>query len=147
MTHKGFSRRQCGLLDENEFGGIGDAVAALSTAVNRRGHQVKVVIPRYRGVECGPEVDSFPVHLGFASETVRIARCHWPGDAAGRPELLAVDCPSLFDRPGVYGNADGTGYGDNAKRFSLLNIIGFAVLVFTLFGVQVLFVSGAHSLL
>lgn len=97
-------------------GGLADVLGALPAALAELGHQVTVVLPKYRGVQVVPDgTRTVEVLLGRAStrvvvETVRVSARH---------EVAFVDSPAHFDRPGIYGTKAGE-FGDNAERFGLL---------------------------
>jgi starch synthase len=96
-------------------GGLGDVAGALPLALARLGHDVTLVVPRYRGVGAGSVVDRLPISM--AGRTFDVAFAEEP--LAPRARAVLVDCPELYDRPELYGvgNAD---YPDNAARFALL---------------------------
>jgi len=96
-------------------GGLGDVGGALPSALARLGCAVTVAIPRYRGCAEGVEVAHF-------------AEGSWPGCPAMRVvqrihddgvRFWLVDCPTYFDRAGVYGSG-GHDYPDNDRRFAIL---------------------------
>ncbi len=97
-------------------GGLADVVGALPAALERLGLEVTTLIPRYASVQSAPARrvwDSLPVWLnGISYPTSLFA----PED--GRP-VLFLDCPPLYIRPGLYGDATGD-YPDNAVRFAVL---------------------------
>jgi starch synthase len=76
-------------------GGLADVLGALPAALSRLGHQVDVVIPRYRGISLH-ETES------------------------GGARVIFLDNPHFFDREFLYGvgNRD---YDDNAARFGFLS--------------------------
>jgi starch synthase len=96
-------------------GGLADVLGALPPAIARLGWTVTLVLPRYRGVDAGSIVETFPVTVGGFS---RVTAFHDVplGDGA---RALLVDCSDLYDRDALYGpsNAD---YPDNALRFAFL---------------------------
>ena len=98
-------------------GGLADVLGALPPALARRGHEVRVIVPRYRQIslEGGDPVDRFPLRLAGFEREVRI----YEKPMAGGARALLVDCPDLFDRDGLYaqGMVD---YPDNALRFGFL---------------------------
>jgi starch synthase len=101
-------------------GGLADVVGALPIALAARGHDVRVVLPRYRvakkhAAERLPTPLAVPLGHGEAWCGVWEAR-FGRGDA--RVYMLEHD--ALFDRDGIYGEANGA-YGDNLARYSLLS--------------------------
>ncbi len=99
-------------------GGLADVVAALPKALGALGHQVTVVIPRYRGISVsGAPTMSYDVAMGghdyradvFVQETS-------PG-----VRVALVDHPAFFDRDALYGLGSHD-YGDNPRRFAFLSL-------------------------
>jgi starch synthase len=98
-------------------GGLADVMGALPQALQARGEQVGVVLPRYRGisVEGAPKVYAdLTVWLGAAPYKCDVYRV----ESGGAPYYL-VDCPALFDRDGLYGDEAGD-YPDNHVRYAVL---------------------------
>ncbi|HEX4566018.1 MAG TPA: glycogen/starch synthase, partial [Vicinamibacterales bacterium] len=97
-------------------GGLADVSNALARALARLGHQVTIVLPRYRDVDKdGASVRAVDVPMGLGRYPVRlIERPVEPGVTA-----ILVDAPALFDRESLYGDRSGE-YGDNAFRFGVL---------------------------
>jgi len=96
-------------------GGLGDVVGALPTALREFGCETAVVIPRYESIPLQGArrvYDHLPVYLGKAGFDVAIYQA-----PAGYP-LYLVECPRLFERPGLYGEA-GVDYPDNHIRFAV----------------------------
>jgi len=100
----------------SKTGGLADVAAALPRALGRLGHEVTLVTPRYRGMASMPVVDTARVEVAGTWFDVAL------GEASLGPgaRVLFLDCPPLFDRPGIY-NEEGIDYGDNAVRFALLS--------------------------
>ncbi|MBE0504837.1 MAG: glycogen synthase GlgA [Desulfuromonadales bacterium] len=97
-------------------GGLADVAGALPKALRKLGHDVRVVMPAYRGilsrfsfVRTGGSVQ---VPVGGFFEHADI----WQGAMAGVPVYL-LDHPEYFDRHGLYGAAVGD-FADNAERFA-----------------------------
>ena len=96
-------------------GGLADVLGALPRALARLGHQVDVVIPRYRGITAGRAVRPVTVTMGgrameaplFVLENEKV-------------RMVFVDQPRYFDRPALYGDQNGD-YPDNAERFAFLS--------------------------
>jgi ADP-glucose type glycogen/starch synthase len=96
-------------------GGIADVAAALSKELRRLGHEVRVVLPRYRQVEIGrygltPEVSGLQVPLGSQMIEATIFK-----GRLGDMVVYFVDCPQLYDRDAMYG------FGDDDARFIFFN--------------------------
>ncbi|MCC7034834.1 MAG: glycogen synthase GlgA [Acidobacteria bacterium] len=100
----------------SKTGGLADVAAALPRALGRLGHEVTLITPRYRGVTAAPVVDAARIEVAGTWFDVVF------GEASLGPgaRVLFLDCPPLFDRPGIY-NEDGVDYGDNAVRVALLS--------------------------
>ena len=97
-------------------GGLADVVSAMPEALAELGHDVTVVVPKYRGVTLPRTLATTrAVRLGALAEDVTF---HTATFASNR-RVVFVDCPKLFDREGLYGSG-GRDYSDNADRFGLL---------------------------
>jgi starch synthase len=99
-------------------GGLGDVLGSLPAALVDRGDEVVVVMPRYRTArvfDAHRIRDVMPVTLGPRRFTVAVDQVVVRG-----VRYLFVDCPPLYDRPGVY-NEGGWDYADNHIRFGVLN--------------------------
>lgn len=99
----------------SKTGGLADVVEALPKALVAQGHEVAVVLPRYRGTEAASVVmPSLTIPMGGA-------RLRFPaivdGALLGGVRYFFVDDPGYFDREGVYGAA-GKDYPDNAERYA-----------------------------
>ena len=89
-----------------KIGGVSDVAASLSKELRRLGHDVRVVMPRYRHLDTGaqqlqPVVTDLQVPLG----TDRIPATIYEGRLGDVP-VYFVDCPPLFDRDGMFGFGD-----------------------------------------
>ena len=103
----------------SKTGGLADVAGALPMALADRGHDVRVVVPRYRvskrfPAERLPAPLAVPVGLGEAWCAVWEARF---SRSSARVYLLEHD--ALYDRGGIYGDAGGD-FGDNLARYALL---------------------------
>jgi starch synthase len=107
-------------------GGLGDVAGALPAALAARGHDVRVVMPRYRSAMAHParrHEQPLAVPMGTGEpwgaaiwETTLPA----PDAAAAEVRVYLLENNELYDRAGVYGDAGG-GYGDNLARFTFLS--------------------------
>jgi starch synthase len=97
-------------------GGLADVLGALPPALQRLGWDATVVVPRYRGVTAGTLVDTFPVTVGGFTRDAGF----YEAPLADGARALLVDCPELYDRPGIYG-IDSTDYPDSPRRFAFLS--------------------------
>jgi starch synthase len=95
-------------------GGLADVVGALPRALRRLGHQVDVVIPRYRGITAGERIGRVSVPLG-----TQVSGAEVFATASDGIRTIFVDHPGYFDRDYLYG-AGGHDYADNAERFAFL---------------------------
>jgi starch synthase len=96
-------------------GGLGDVMDGLPRALAQLGHDVDVVIPRYRGVTTGTSAGRITVPLG---RQLSEAEVFTATNAGVRTILIRHD--GYFDRDYIYGT-DGHDYADNAERFAFLS--------------------------
>ncbi len=101
-------------------GGLADVAGALPIALAERGHDVRVVLPRYRVTKKHPAERlpaSLAVPVGAGEAWCGVYAARFPrGDA--RVYLLEHD--ALYDRDGIYDDKNGA-FGDNLARFTLLS--------------------------
>jgi starch synthase len=95
-------------------GGLADVAGALPRALARLGHEVEVVIPRYRGVTAGERVGQITVNLGAQSLEAGVYAV-----TADGVRTVFVEQAAYFDREGIYGT-QGQDFADNAERFAFL---------------------------
>ena len=94
-------------------GGLADVVGALPAALAAHGIAVTTLLPGYPAV-LGALADATVVHAGTEGQRLLAGR------AAGL-DLLVLDAPALFDRPGSpYLAPGGYDWPDNAVRFAAL---------------------------
>ena len=99
----------------SKTGGLADVVEALPKALVAAGHEVAVVLPRYRGTKVSAVVlPSVTIPMGGT-------RLRFPSVAddsvVSGVRYFFVDDPAYFDRDGLYGGSGGD-YPDNAERYS-----------------------------
>ncbi len=101
-------------LPYSKTGGLADVVQALPKTLVELGHEVAVLLPRYR--------DNKITSTLIASVTVGLGdRLRFPaigeGQAVEGVRYFFVDDPAFFDRAQLYGDKKGD-YADNAERFA-----------------------------
>jgi starch synthase len=101
-------------------GGLGDVMGSLPAALARCGEEVAVVLPRYRDAVVGPTEriwNAMPLWVGPHAFSVAIDQV-----IHQHVRYMFVDCPPLYDRPGVYED-----YADDHIRFALLNLAALGI--------------------
>jgi starch synthase len=96
-------------------GGVADVTAALAKELRHHGHDVRLVLPRYRQVsveKLGLRVALTGLRVPLGDQTLTCSILE--GSLAGVP-VYFVDCPQLYDRDGMYG------FGDDDARFIYLS--------------------------
>ncbi len=99
----------------SKTGGLADVVEALPKALVAQGHEVAVVLPRYRGTKATAVVmPSLTIPMGGT-------RLRFPAIADGTMlngvRYFFVEDPAYFDRDGLYGGSTGD-YPDNPERYA-----------------------------
>src|ERR1700723_771945 len=101
-------------LPYSKTGGLADVVGALPKALAEMGHEVAVLLPRYRGNKITSIlVSSVTITLGEKSPFPAIGQ----GPAVAGVRYFFVDDRGFFDREQLYGEK-GADYPDNAERFT-----------------------------
>jgi len=101
-------------------GGLADVVAALSSELKARGHDVRIVLPFYstigelKGVET--EFDSMCVSMGEGEEWCAVRR--WIN--SGNVPVYLIEHNGYFAREGIYHDDNYNDYQDNPRRFGFL---------------------------
>lgn len=101
-------------------GGLADVIGALPFALKARGENVAVVLPLHRSaipytVHSDRVYDRMSIILGAKSWDVSIRRV-----VDRDVPIYFVDCPPLYDRPGIYGEG-GVDYPDSDIRFAVFS--------------------------
>jgi starch synthase len=98
----------------SKTGGLADVIEGLPKALVELGHEVAVVLPRYRGTKAAKVVlPSLTIPLGDRMRFPAIA----DGTTVNGVRYFFVDDPEYFDRPALYGEK-GQDYPDNPLRFA-----------------------------
>ena len=90
-----------------KVGGLGDVIGALPPALRARGHDVRVVMPSYRGLDAPGAELLWSGRERFVERLVEVRVL------APTPMILLVECAEAFDRDQVYGEPD------DGDRFAL----------------------------
>ena len=105
-------------------GGLADMVSALSLALARQGHEVKLVLPRYYGINktvLGLEALEGPmgVPMGGGEEWCEVYTGFHPGSPKKNPvQVYFVNHEKFFGRDGIYGVPSEPDFLDNPRRFT-----------------------------
>ena len=97
-------------------GGLADVIGALPFSLKARREDVAVALPLY------PSAAPFLIHAErvYSRMPIVLGSTTWECEIKKVVErdvpFFFVDCPSLFNRTGLYGDADGD-YPDNDIRF------------------------------
>lgn len=106
-----------------KVGGLADVVSALSRALAGRGHDVRAVLPLYGDLNRQQEkirpLKKLPPFSLRVGQQVHDVRVHVRGSTSSAVKIYLVECPALFDRPGIYTDGDGVGFTDSLARASL----------------------------
>ncbi len=110
----------------SKTGGLADVVGALPKALAGLGHDLTVVLPRYRMTKPGKPLANLksltlPLSCGFRFASVQDA-----GRTNGVQTYL-VDCPEYFNRANLY-MENGQDYPDNAQRFSAFSLAALELM-------------------
>jgi starch synthase len=104
-------------------GGLADVVGALPKTLAARGHDVRIVLPKYRSIDSQkfnllPLMPEMKVRYGNDTFSGEVMRTSYPGTDI---PVYFIDLPHLFDRDGVY-NSQNHDYLDNDRRFASFNL-------------------------
>jgi starch synthase len=96
-------------------GGLADVLGALPSALARIGWDATVVLPKYRSVDAGTQVESFPITVGGFTRDATF----FEAPLADGARAILVECPDLYERDTLYGEGSAD-YPDNPRRFAFL---------------------------
>jgi starch synthase len=110
-------------------GGLADAVSALSLALAKLGHEVRILIPRYYHIDReNLELleGALGVPIGGGEEWSAVYTTVMPGSSKKNPVILyLVDHENFFGRDGIYGTPWEPDFLDNPRRFGFLSRAAF----------------------
>lgn len=110
-------------------GGLADVAGALPRALSRRGHDVRVLVPGYRGVLEAAEDPGPPLPMGnpLGVGEAEVVPARLPGTDT---PIYVLRCPALYDRAGgPYLDPHGQDWSDNHLRFALLSRVAAIMAV------------------
>lgn len=102
-------------------GGLADVAGALPKALEKLGHEVVVVMPRYYNIDKS-QLEKLPAPLGVPMGSLgefwaAVYKTQLPNSSVS---IYFIDYEAYFGRSGLYGDSSG-GYIDNDKRFVFLS--------------------------
>jgi len=104
-------------------GGLADVVGALPAALRPHGIRTRTLLPGYPAVLAAAADAPVQHRMALRGGEARLLAAQ-----AGGLDLLIVDAPHLFDRPGTpYNNAAGQDWPDNPQRFAALGQAAAAI--------------------
>ena len=106
-------------------GGLADVVSALSYALKKLGHDVRIVMPRYYRIDKGnltPIPGAMGVSVGDREYWTEVFESTLPDSDI---PVYFIDHEESFGRDGLYGSAFEPDFNDNPKRFSILSHAAF----------------------
>jgi starch synthase len=103
-------------------GGLADAVSALSLALAKIGHEIKIVLPRYYNInrsELTQLEGEMGVPVGGGEEWSAVYTTELPGSPKKNPvAVYFIDHEQFFGRDGIYGVPWEPDFLDNPRRFT-----------------------------
>jgi starch synthase len=102
-------------------GGLADVVGALSAEMIHRGHDVRVVLPKYsdcnlHGLAVGKAIEPMGIQMGTRQEWCSV----FPAITKTNVPVYLIEHDEYFARPGLYHDAAMNDYPDNPRRFAFL---------------------------
>ncbi|MBI4971535.1 MAG: glycogen synthase GlgA [Candidatus Omnitrophica bacterium] len=112
-------------------GGLADVLGALPHEIAALGHEVKLILPRYRGMDLQnfpmkKAMENFEVSLGAEREKVSV-KSHLLAANGSNVEVFFVEHPAFFEREGIYGTSLGD-FQDNDRRFIFFSKAAIEIL-------------------
>jgi starch synthase len=109
-------------------GGLADVLGTLSPALEKRGHEITLIMPAYRSVLNGPftlEATGMPLAVPLGPSTVEGSVLE--ARLGQNIPVFLVRADRYFDRDYLYGTPHGD-YPDNAERFAFFCRAALAIL-------------------
>jgi len=103
-------------------GGLADVVGALPAALKNLGHDVIVVMPKYRAINVDkfkikPCLSPMGVWMGDAEEWCAVHKTSTPAGVS----VYFIEAEKYFDREGLYHDAEFNDFLDNPRRYAFLS--------------------------
>jgi starch synthase len=124
-------------------GGLADVASALPKALNKLGHNIKVVMPRYYSID-----KSKLTSLGLISVPMGsfgIFECEVFNSKMKSVEIYFIDYEYYFGRANLYSDENGFAYSDNDERFIFLSKASFELAIKLDYKVDILHVNDWHT--
>lgn len=104
-----------------KVGGLADVVGSLAKVLRQMGHDVRIVLPRYRNLkglqDPQPGLQPLVVHMGEEPAYARVWHTHLPDSEV---PLYCIEHNAFFDSDSVYTGPTGN-ETDNGYRFAFFN--------------------------
>ena len=105
-----------------KVGGLADVVGALSKVLNARGHDIRLVVPKYKGMQqieaAKPLTEPLVVQLGGHEAYARVWECKLPGSTV---TCYLLEHNEYFDDEAVYGGGPSGDERQDGYRFTFLS--------------------------
>jgi starch synthase len=106
-------------------GGLADAVSALSLALAKLGHDVRIVLPRYYSIDRSKFTHlkgELGVPVGGGEEWSAVYSTELPESPKKNPVMVYfIDHENFFGRDGIYGIPSEPDFLDNPRRFTFFS--------------------------
>jgi starch synthase len=129
-------------------GGLGDVAGALPRALAARGQRVQLLLPMHRVVREGRHafVAGDEAAIPFQPAEAPRRYRNWLLRAAAGLEVIGIEIPRYFDRPGIYTDpGTGLGYPDDGERFLAFGLAALDCLAARGEAIDILHCNDYHS--